>query len=125
MWFSQKCSFFPSWLHLGWSSTVWQLSTTTLTLTTQPIFKQPILIISTLVIQRKSFTLLFLYIKGDNSGLQKKVSLHCDEAGVWIFLELTNEFANLCRNVARLFCIECSFSDDVASQLASNDFKIE
>ena len=66
MWFSQKCSFFPSWLLLGWSSTVWQLSTTTLTLTTQPIFKQPILIISILVIQRKSFTLLFLYIKGDN-----------------------------------------------------------
>ena len=58
-------------------------------------------------------------------GHQKKVSLHCDEAGVWVFLELTNEFANLCRKVARLFCIECSFSDDVASQLASNDFKIE
>ena len=52
-------------------------------------------------------------------------ALHCDEAGVWVFLELTNEFANLCRKVARLFCIECSFSDDVASQLASNDFKIE
>ena len=58
-------------------------------------------------------------------GLKKKVSLHCDEAGVWVFLEWANEFADLCRNVARLFCIECSFSDDVASQLASNDFKIE
>ena len=63
--FSQKCSFFPSWLLWGWSSTVWQLSTTTLTLTTPPIFKQLILIISILVIQRKNFTLLFLYIKGD------------------------------------------------------------
>ena len=53
MWFSQKCSFFLSWLLLWWSSTVWQLSTTTLTLTTPPIFKQPTLIISILVIQSK------------------------------------------------------------------------